>query len=90
MLFKKLKDLLGSGSIYVRKNNNFRYAITNLNKLPIIIEYFNMFKLRTKKRLAFDKWMDIYNYVLNKEHKSPEGIDKIKVLSKLINIDNDK
>lgn len=89
LLFNDLKNILSYGSIYNRKNNNFRYAVSNLNSLSIIVNYFNQFKLRTKKQWAFNKWIVIYNCVLNKEHKSPEGIEKIKVLSKLINKDND-
>ena len=89
LFFNDLKTLIGYGSIFNRKNNNFRYVITNLNSLSIIVSYFNQFRLRTKKRLAFDKWMVIYNSVLNKEHKSSEGIEKIKLLSKLVNKDND-
>lgn len=89
LFFNELKHILNYGSIYNRKNNNSRYAVSNLNSLGIIINYFNKFTLRTKKRLAFVKWVNIYNCVLNKEHKSPEGIAKIKILSKLVNKDND-
>lgn len=89
LLFNVLKNILSYGSIYIRKNNNFRYVVTNLNSLSIIINYFNQFELRTKKGLAFNKWVFIYNCVINKEHKSPEGIEKIKVLSKLVNENND-
>jgi hypothetical protein len=89
LFFNGLKQMLNRGSIYSRKNNNFRYAVSNLISLGIIINYFNQFTLRTKKRLAFVKWVNIYNCVLNKEDKSPEGIEKIKVLSKLINKDNE-
>ena len=89
LLFNNLKTILNYGSIYSRKNNNFRYTVTNLNSLSIIINYLNHFELKTKKQLAFYKWLNVYNCVLNKEHKSPEGIEKIKVLSKLINKDND-
>ena len=74
LLFNALKNIMCHGSIYTRKNNNFRYVVTNLNSLSIAIVYFNQFKLRTKKQLAFDKWVFIYNCVLNKEHKSSEGI----------------
>lgn len=87
--FNDLKQILKRGSIYSRKNNNARYAVSNLTSLSLIINYFNQFTLRTKKRLAFVKWVNIYNCVLNKEHKSPEGIAKIKALSKLVNQDND-
>lgn len=88
-LFNQLKDILDSGSIYSRKNNNYRFAITNINKLASIIEYFNVYVLRSKKQFAFDKWKVIYNCVLNKEHKTPKGMENLKELSKLINKDND-
>lgn len=89
ILFNRLKDITTYGSIYSRKNNNFRYAVTNLTSLGILISYFNQFTLRTKKHLAFVKWVNIYRCVMNKEHKSSEGIEKIKILGKLINKDND-
>jgi hypothetical protein len=89
LFFNDLKHILNRGSIYSRKNNNARYAVSNFTSLSLILNYFNQFTLRTKKRLAFVKWVNIYNCVLNKEHKSPEGIAKIKVLCKLVNQDND-
>lgn len=88
-LFNELKIILDSGSIYARKNYNYRFAITNLDKLPLIIEYFNIYTLRTKKQLAFEKWQVVYNCVLNKEHKSLKGMKNLKELSVLINKDND-
>lgn len=88
-LFNQLKDLLASGSIYARKNNNYRFAITNINKLALIIEYFNVYALRSKKQFAFAKWKVIYNCVLNKEHKTSKGMENLKELSRLINKDND-
>ena len=47
-LFNDLKNILSYGSIYKRKNSNYRYAVTNLNSLSVIINYFNQFVLRTK------------------------------------------
>ena len=88
-LLIQLKDILGSGSIYTRKNNNYRFAIVNINKLALIIEYFNVYALRSKKQFAFEKWKVIYSCVLNKDHKTPEGMVNLKELSKLINKDND-
>ena len=88
-LLIQLKDILGSGSIYTRKNNNYRFAIFNINKLALIIEYLNVYALRSKKQFAFEKWKVIYSCVLNKDHKTPEGMVNLKELSKLINKDND-
>jgi hypothetical protein len=41
--------------------------------------------LKTKKKLSFDKWITVYNMTLNKEHLTPLGLEKIKILSKQIN-----
>lgn len=78
LLFNKLKDILGSGSIYVRKNNNFIFALTNISKLGLIIDYFNIYELRSKKQFAFTKWKVIYYCVLNKEHKTLKGMENLK------------
>lgn len=88
-LFNQLKDILGSGSIYSRKNNNYRFAITNVSKLALVIEYFNVYGLRSKKQFAFEKWKIIYNCVLNREHKTLNGMEKLKELSLLVNKNND-
>jgi hypothetical protein len=54
-VFSQLKNILGSGSIYARKNSNYRFAVTKLDILALVIEYFNVYTLRTKKQLAFEK-----------------------------------
>ena len=55
LFFNDLKHILNRGSIYSRKNNNARYAVSNFTSLSLILNYFNQFTLRTKKRLAFVK-----------------------------------
>lgn len=89
LLFESLKNRLGSGSIYSRKNNNVRYVASNLLSLNIIINYLGQFPLKTKKYLAFNKWFSIYSKIVKKEHKTPEGFANIKKLSLEINKDND-
>ena len=51
-LFNQLENLLDSGSIYARKNSNYRFALTKLDKLALVIEYFNTYTLRTKKKIS--------------------------------------
>ena len=48
LLFEAVKSILGSGSIYIRKNNNVRYSVTNLTSLGLIIDYFTQFPLKPK------------------------------------------
>jgi LAGLIDADG endonuclease len=55
-------------------------------KVPLIIDYLNNFSLKTKKIDSFNKWKEIYYMVLNKEHLNKDGLDKIRKLSKQINL----
>lgn len=89
LFFNSLKNLVGSGSIYSRKNNNIRYTASNLINLILIINYLNQFPLKSKKYMAFNKWLIVYNKVIKKEHKTNDGFLEIKRLSVLINKDND-
>jgi len=66
--------------------NMHRIETSSFNKLPLIINYINTFNLKTKKRESFDKWLEAYNMTLNKEHLNQQGLDKIRTLSKRVNI----
>jgi hypothetical protein len=63
----------------------FRYANTTIKNSLNIVEYFRRFPLKTKKALAFEKWCEIRTKLINKEHLSIEGLEKIARLGKLIN-----
>lgn len=51
-------------------------------KVPLIIEYLNKFRLKSKKQEYFDKWVTVYELVKNKAHLTEEGLSKIRKLSK--------
>lgn len=55
-------------------------------KAPLIIEYINRFRLKTKKKESFDKWVTVYELVENKAHLTEKGLNEIRKLSKEINI----
>ena len=63
-----------------------RIETSSFNKLPLIINYINTFNLKTKKEESFNKWLEVYNMTLNKEHLTQVGLNKIKVLSKEVNL----
>ena len=85
-----IKDLFNYGQVNIRKdtNNVYRYSIDSNKGLLPIINYFLTFPLKTKKFNSFKKWLDIYNMVLNKEHLNKEGLEKIRAMSKIINLNN--
>lgn len=66
--------------------NMHRIETSSFNKLPLIINYINLFNLKTQKKESFDKWLEAYNMTLNKEHLNQEGLDKIRALSKRVNL----
>ena len=68
-----------SGSMYRIESNSFI-------KVPLIVQYLNKFRLKTKKQESFDKWVLVYELVKYKSHLTKEGLDEIKILSKQINL----
>ena len=66
--------------------NMHRIETSSFNKLPLIINYINFFNLKTKKKESFDKWVEAYNMTLGKQHLNKEGLDKIRLLSKRVNL----
>ena len=55
-------------------------------KVPLIIEYINRFKLKSKKQESFDKWVIVYELVKNKAHLTEKGLSEIRKLSKEVNL----
>jgi hypothetical protein len=53
--------------------------------LSIIIKYINSFPLKTKKHISYTRWLRVHKRVMNKQHLTIEGIEKIKSLIKSIN-----
>jgi hypothetical protein len=53
-----------------------------------VIAYFNLFPLKTKKDLSFKRWLIIHDLVSNKIHLTDEGLSKIKIMQKQINLNN--
>ena len=68
-----------SGSMYRIESNSFI-------KVPLIVQYLNKFRLKTKKQESFDKWVLVYELVKYKSHLTKERLDEIKILSKQINL----
>ena len=75
---RKLKKSI-SGTIHRIESNSFV-------KVPLIIEYINRFRLKTKKKDSFHKWVIVYELVTNNAHLTEKGLNEIRKLSKEINI----
>ena len=65
--------------------DGWAFHCSSFTKLKVIRNYFSRYKLKTRKSLAFKKWCKIHDMVLNKEHLTLEGLNKIDLLTKDIN-----
>lgn len=83
-----IKDLIKFGNVSKKKSNKpglFIYTNSYFSNTLRLVIYLCQFPLKTKKKLSFDKWCEIRTMLLNKDHLSVEGLNKITALGKLIN-----
>lgn len=85
-----IQNLFGFGQVNLRKEteNVYRYSNNSFKGLLSVRDYFLSFPLKTKKYKSFLIWLEVYNMVLNKDHLTPEGLVKIKILAKQVNLNN--
>ena len=79
-----LASLINGYVLYLKSYGGYN-TVVNSTKLSIIIKYINNFPLQTKKHISYTRWLRVHKRVLNKEHLTVEGIEKIKILIKSIN-----
>ena len=63
-----------------------RIESNSIVKVPLIIQYLNIFRLKSKKKESFYKWVTVYELVKNKAHLTEKGLIEIRKLSKQVNI----
>ena len=90
VILNKICELFEIGKVTLRSGTEdvYRYTVTGFKAMDKVIVYFKFFPLRTKKSLSFDKWLVIHNLVSSKLHLSKEGLDKVRLLQKQINLNN--
>ena len=70
---------------YDKSWDGWRFHCSSFTKNKRIRNYFSIYKLKTKKSLAFTKWCKIHDLILNKKHLTLNGLTKIDILTKDIN-----
>lgn len=89
-VLEDIKNLIGFGKVVCRNKNSefrdmFRYSLHSIKNSKVIIDYFNNFPLKTTKNYSFEIWANIYNMLINKEHLTNEGLNKIRFLRSNMN-----
>lgn len=88
LCLNKIQSLFNTGKVILRTKsiNHYRYTITGFSNFKDLYNYLNNYPLKTKKLESFIKWSIIYNMIINKEHLSLIGLNKIKILKTQINL----
>jgi len=88
-IIRKLTNLNSENKSIKPLNNMFRLSFYCNDKKKIIsskiIDYFNLYKLKTSKNQSFRIWTEIMDMVLNKQPLSSEDLNKVRKLRQNMN-----
>lgn len=75
----------GIGSIVNDGPLKVQYRIRSFKDLPILFDLLQQYPLQTRKALDAQCFIDVYNMMLNKEHLTSVGLDKIMAIKATMN-----
>ena len=67
-----LAKVLGGKKHSLKSYDGYNVTV-NTTKLSPIVQYFNLYPLKTKKYLTYFNWIKIYKIVTNKKHNDPDN-----------------
>lgn len=68
-----LANILGGKKHLIKDSGGYNVTV-NTTKLLSVVQYFNIYPLKTKKFILYFNWIKIYKLVVNKKHKNSEGL----------------
>jgi hypothetical protein len=68
-----LASILGGKSHFLKSYDGYNVTV-NTTKLAPIIQYFNLYSLKTKKYITYFNWVKIHKLVIAKKHNNPEDL----------------
>lgn len=85
-----IRNLFGFGKVTLRSETKdvYRYTATGFKCMTEVMAYFKRNPLLTKKSRSLYKWSTIHHIISNKLHLTEQGLNKVKILKKEINLDN--
>jgi hypothetical protein len=68
-----LADVLGGKKHFLKSYDGYNVTV-NTTKLSPIVQYFNLYPLKTKKYITYFNWIKIYKLVIDKKHNDPKNL----------------
>ena len=85
-LLHALKNVFGCGNVCPNHGARKAFRVRNGEHLKkYVIPFFEKHKLKSKKRIDFEKFRDVVNLMALGEHLSEKGIEKIRKISDQMN-----
>jgi hypothetical protein len=75
-LFSTIRDK----EIYLSPANSYYFSVESISKIKKVIDYFEKYPLIGVKGLDSKDFMIGYNMILNKEHLTDDGREKLKII----------
>lgn len=83
-----IRDQFGYGKVIVRSKDMYRFYCNSYIGLSYVNSYFSKFTLKSKKAISYANWLKVYKMVINKEHLTIQGLERIRALKKTVNLNN--
>ena len=81
-----LKDYFGCGVVRTNHGTRLAYRVRgHENLLHKIVPFFEKHKLKTRKRVDFEKFRKVVLLMENKEHLNLDGVEKIRQIKQTMN-----
>lgn len=84
-LLEQIQSYLGVGKIYKQGSELIQFRVQSLKDLKVVIDYFEKFPLITEKWADCFLFKKILNLMLEKEHRTLEGLYRIIAIKASIN-----
>ena len=85
-MLSRIKNYFGVGIIKKHGETTLQYSVTSSKDLNIIISHFDKYSLHTQKKADYILFNKAYSLILNKEHLTVEGLQKIVAIKASLNL----
>lgn len=86
LLLKAIQSTLNVGKIYNHGKDSIQFRVESLEELPVIINHFNIYTLKSVKYADFVIFKECFNLIKSKEHLTKEGLKKLVNLKASLNL----
>jgi len=85
-LLEHIKNYFGVGYVEKDRPQSVKYCVLSIKDLSVIISHFDKYSLHTQKKADYILFNKAYSLILNKEHLTVEGLQKIVAIKASLNL----